>query len=241
MSRKFEFERGKQGSDFERRWLAKLSSCLDEAVGDEARKRVMEDSDGLPSGSNQQEIIDWTRKAVGRLEALTGEVKAGEVLTRCACQYPRQRLDMIREKYAQTHDLNLVHCMLQEQFLSTTKDFLKLTDDHLKDIVRRGWGVAGVRKGNMIMATKMPFEFHEFWEALTPVEKRYRYCHCHRVRESIREGSEPIPVTYCYCGAGFYKGIWEYILQRPVRVEVLESVLNGDDVCRIAVHLPEDA
>jgi predicted hydrocarbon binding protein len=55
------------------------------------------------------------------------------------------------------------------------------------------------------------------------------------------EGGEPIPVTYCYCGAGFYKGIWEYILQRPVRVEVRESVLKGDDVCRIIVHLPEDA
>jgi hypothetical protein len=241
MSKKFEFERGKQNSDFERRWLAKLSGCLDEAVGEEARRRVMEGSDGRSSGSTKQEVIDWTRGAVSRLEALAGEEKAGEVLTGCACQYPKQRLDSIREKCAETHDLGLVHGMLQEQFLSTTKDFLKLTDDQLKDVVRRGWGVAGVRKGNMIVATKMPYEFHEYWKASTPEERRYRYCHCHRVRESIMEGGEPIPVTYCYCGAGFYKGIWEYILQRPVRVEVLESVLKGDDVCRIIVHLPEDA
>jgi len=50
--------------------------------------------------------------------------------------------------------------------------------------------------------------------------------------------SETIPPIYCYCGAGFYKGIWEEILQQPVKVEVLKSVLAGDEVCTIAVHLP---
>jgi hypothetical protein len=241
MSKKLEFERGEQDSDFERRWLAKLSGCLDETVGEEARKRVMEGSDGFSSSSTKKEVIDWTRRAVSRLMALAGEEKAREILTGCACQYPKQRLDPIRKTYVETHDLDRVHGMLQELFTSTTKDFLKLTDDQLKDIVMRGWGVAGVRKGHTIIATKMPYEFHEYWDASTPEERRYRYCHCHRVRESIREGGEPMPITYCYCGAGFYKGIWEYLLQRSVKVEVLESVLKGDDVCRIAVHLPKDA
>jgi len=50
-----------------------------------------------------------------------------------------------------------------------------------------------------------------------------------------------ISTTYCYCGAGFYKGIWEEILQRPVEVEVLESVLSGGEVCKIVIHLPDDA
>jgi predicted hydrocarbon binding protein len=53
-------------------------------------------------------------------------------------------------------------------------------------------------------------------------------------------GLEPaLPEDYCYCGAGFYKGIWEEILGEPVEVEVLESVLQGGDVCRIAIHLPD--
>jgi predicted hydrocarbon binding protein len=45
-------------------------------------------------------------------------------------------------------------------------------------------------------------------------------------------------VTYCYCGAGYYQAIWQEILQRPVEVEVRQSVLQGDDVCTIAIHLP---
>ena len=52
------------------------------------------------------------------------------------------------------------------------------------------------------------------------------------------KGAETIPVIYCYCGAGFYTGIWEEILQKPVKVEVLESVLKGDDVCTFAIYLP---
>ena len=39
--------------------------------------------------------------------------------------------------------------------------------------------------------------------------------------------------------AWLYKGIWEEILQQPVQVQVLESVLQGDQVCKIAVHLLE--
>jgi predicted hydrocarbon binding protein len=53
-------------------------------------------------------------------------------------------------------------------------------------------------------------------------------------------GEDPrLPQTYCYCGAGFYQGIWEKVLDEPVQVEVLESVMTGGDVCQIAVELPQ--
>ncbi len=231
------FERAARSPDFHARWLSKLSRSLCEAAGEGVRDRVMEGSQESPIGSD---LIEWIRGAIGRLEALVGEERAGEVMTGCACQYPMERLGHLRERYAETGDLGLVHGMLQEQFLATTRDFLGLSEEQLEDIQWRGWGVAGVRKGNTIIATKMPFEYHDYFRAATPEERRYRFCHCQGVREAIRRG-ETLPATYCYCGAGFYRGIWEYILQRPVRVEVLESVLRGDDTCRIAIHLPPDA
>ena len=57
-----------------------------------------------------------------------------------------------------------------------------------------------------------------------------------RLKEIV--GDTKLSPTYCYCGAGFYKGLWEGILQKPVMVEILESVMKGDDVCKIAIHLP---
>jgi hypothetical protein len=241
MGDKYDFERAERSSDFERRWLAKLYKGLREKAGEEVAEAVIEGAEGLSSESERGEVIEWTCDAMDRLDNLLEEKTRNEVLAGCACQYPKDRLEEIREVYAETGDLDLVHGVLQEQFLETTKGFLGLDDGQMEDIQRRGWGVAGVREGDRIIATKMPFRFHEFFEAETPTERRYQFCHCLRVRKMIREGDERLSATYCYCGAGFYKGIWEYILGKPVRVEVLDSVLQGDNLCRIVVHLPTDA
>jgi predicted hydrocarbon binding protein len=106
--------------------------------------------------------------------------------------------------------------------------------------VSRGWGLAGVRAGDNIVATKIPKSgfLVEYMNETDPERKRQYYCHCPRIRDLLKSGDSLSP-TYCYCGAGYYKGIWEEILQQPVEVEVLESVLQGDEVCRIAVHLPQ--
>ena len=100
--------------------------------------------------------------------------------------------------------------------------------------------MAGVRKGKQIISTKIPKSSYivEYFEAEDPLEKRKLYCHCPRVRDGVGEDPQ-LPLAYCYCGAGFYKGIWEIILGVPVRVEVLESVMMGGDVCKIAIQLPE--
>jgi hypothetical protein len=237
MTDKHESERD---TSFDLRWRGKLARALDGAVGEETRRRVMKGAEKLTAGLSGDELIGWTRGAMGRLEKQVGEDDWKHIMTQCACQYPKERLEHMRRKYAETRDLNLMHRMLQEQFLATTKDFLGLDDGQLEDIQRRGWGVAGVREGDTIVATKMPFEFHRYFEATTPKERRYRFCHCQGVREVIRRG-DIFPKIYCYCGAGFYRGIWEHILQRPVKVEVLDSVLCGGDFCRIAIHLPHDA
>jgi predicted hydrocarbon binding protein len=54
----------------------------------------------------------------------------------------------------------------------------------------------------------------------------------------MRSG-EQISPTFCYRGAGWYKQIWEGILEKPVeKVEMLQSVCQGDDVCEFAIRLP---
>ena len=130
--------------------------------------------------------------------------------------------------------------MPQSQFELFLKDSLGLGDELVKELVKRGWGTAGIKKGNTILATKIPKSGYllEYISETDPERKRQHYCHCPRVREILKT-SKTISPTYCYCGAGFYKGIWEEILQKPVEVEVLETVLQGDEVCRISITLPK--
>jgi predicted hydrocarbon binding protein len=225
--------------DFERAWLDKFSALLDAVTGTDARQEVMEGSAELSSHSSRAEIIAWTSGAMQRLETLVDERGRRQILTGCACQYPKSTLQPVRVAYQSTGDLDVAHRMLQEQFELLLRDTLQLDDKLVEEIVGRGWGSAGVRDGNTIMATKIPKSGNlvAYMEEADPEKKRQLYCHCPRVRE-VLQTSETISPAYCYCGAGFYKGIWEEILQRPVQVEVLKSVLAGDDVCTIVVHLP---
>jgi predicted hydrocarbon binding protein len=225
--------------DFERAWLIKFSTCLDEVAGEETRRQVMAGSDTLSAESSSEEVIAWTQGAMERLGALADEHTARQVMTGCACQYPKQGLQAARLTYEKTGDLALVHGMLQAQFEAFLRHSLELREEYVEQVVGRGWGLAGILDGNRILATKIPKSGYlaAYMEETDPEKRRQYYCHCPRVREILKT-QESLPVSYCYCGAGFYKGIWEEILQEPVEVEVLESVLDGAEVCSIAVYLP---
>ena len=228
--------------DFEQAWLAKLTSCLDEAVGEQTRRRVMAGSEALSDQSSSEDVHEWTRRAMARLASLMDEDTAHQVMTGCACQYPTQGLQAARRAYEATGEPAAAHRVLQSQFEAFLRDSLDLQDGQIEEVVSRGWGLAGILEGNKILATKIPKSGYlvQYLQESDPQKKRQYYCHCPRVRDMLKTGKS-LPATYCYCGAGFYKGIWEEILQAPVAVEVLKSVLVGDEVCTIAICLPTPA
>ena len=228
-----------KAQDFEKTWLSRFSARLERAAGEEILRGVMEGSEDLHDGVERNRVIEWSARAMESLDRLVGEEKRIEVMTGCACQYPKAELQEIRKKYEETKDIDLILEMLQHKFVSFLRNRLNLNGNIVEDIVQKGWGLAGRRDGSKIIATKIPKSGHilDYFSETDRVKKRAIYCHCPRIRDALKMGAE-ISSTYCYCGAGYYKGIWEEILQKPVRVQLLTSVLKGDDVCSIAVHLP---
>ena len=61
----------------------------------------------------------------------------------------------------------------------------------------------------------------------------YERCYC----GSVSKAKEPVPSTYCYCSCGWYKMLFETVLERPVEVELLSSIAQGAEVCRFAIHI----
>jgi hypothetical protein len=96
----------------------------------------------------------------------------------------------------------------------------------------------GVREGNTIVETKIPYNTKAFLEETDPDKKRYHYCHCPWAKESLRKNAYKVSPIFCQCSAGFHKRPYEIIFDQPIRAEVLKSVLNGDDSCQFAIHLP---
>jgi hypothetical protein len=224
--------------NFERNWQEKLSRAVESAAGAEIRDLVLQGGEGLTQETGSAEKIIWTCGALDLLAENTDEETGREILTSCACRYPVEDLQDVKEAYQSSGNLDLAVEMLQEKFIHFTREILELEEELIDKINSLGWGLAGRRDGNTIITTKIPKSgfLVDYFNQTDPEEKRRTYCHCPRVRDGV--GLEPaLPEVYCYCGAGFYQGIWEEILGEPVRVEVLESVMSGGDVCKIAIHL----
>ena len=227
-------------SDFEKAWREKLSHGLDGKVGKKTKQQILSGSEKLSDASEREAVIDWSIQAMSKLDELVDDEQIRhDILTACACQYPKEQLQLIKEEYAQTKNLKQAHQRLQLQFEAFLRKGLNLDEDLVEEVVARGWGLAGLLEGNTIIAVKIPKSenLKAYLTEADPEKRRQYYCHCHRVREILKTNRE-LSATYCYCGAGYYKGIWEEILQQPVEVEVLESLMKGDLVCKIAVHLP---
>lgn len=228
--------------DFDKNWLKKFSRCVDEVVGSEIKEEILMGSDEISQSSSREEVFDWTNKALIKLADLVDDQKQIDIMTGCACQVPKENLQEVRRLYEETRDINLVHSKLQEQFENFLNDTLKLEDKYTQEILKRNMGKAGKIKGKTIIATKIPKSAYirEWFNETDQSRKRAIFCHCPRIRAVLENPEKDLPKNYCYCGAGFYKAIWEEIIQKPVKVEILETVIHGGEVCKIAIHLPDD-
>jgi hypothetical protein len=56
----------------------------------------------------------------------------------------------------------------------------------------------------------------------------------------LKEEDQPVDPVFCNCSGGYYKNYWEAVLGQPVKVDLLESVIQGDHVCKFALHLPKE-
>jgi hypothetical protein len=51
---------------------------------------------------------------------------------------------------------------------------------------------------------------------------------------------ELISITFCHCGKGYWMAMFEHVFGKPVKVDILQTVITGADSCRFAIHIPED-
>lgn len=195
-------------------WTGLLAEGIEEVLGPEARDTVMEGADDLTPDTPREERLEWVKIAFGRLDDIADEEQKFWAVSKCADCYPTWRIQELQEIYLRNHDVDEVMDAMKED---------------------TEWYSTPYREGDLIYHTKVPFD-REAWEKATDRDERRRaYCHCALVQDRIDEVSP----TYCYCGTGWVRQVWEGILERQVRVEVLKSLPAGDDECQFLIHLPE--
>ena len=116
--------------------------------------------------------------------------------------------------------------------------------DKLLEIMRndRSWKGASyydqpIRKGDIIYVTKVPHDPQAHKKADPKEGKQLAYCHCPWIKAAIASNEKVSPL-FCYCAASWGKQLWEGILEREVKAELVKCLLKGDDCCVHAFHLP---
>ncbi len=65
------------------------------------------------------------------------------------------------------------------------------------------------------------------------IHAEYDRCYCGSVSRTKTKFSP----TYCQCSCGWLRRLFETILDKPVRVDLLGSIIQGDSRCRFRIHL----
>jgi predicted hydrocarbon binding protein len=65
------------------------------------------------------------------------------------------------------------------------------------------------------------------------VHATYDRCYC----GSVNKSKQPFSPTYCACSCGWYQKLFEELLNTPTKVELLSSIIQGDDSCQFLIHI----
>lgn len=227
--------------DFEKYWQNKLSNSLESNVSTKMKDQIMKGSEKIDDNSCRRDTINWTKGVLERMEKMLPWEIEKRIMLDCACQYPKENLQDLKKLFAKNKNVNEIIDQLQLRFRDFLHSEIGLSEREIEKIIDKGWGLSGVREGDYIIATKIPKSgfLRVYLNEENKQKRREYYCHCPRIRDLMKDDNQ-IPEIYCYCGAGFYKGIWEEIFQMPVEVELRQSLLKGDEQCQVAIEIPED-
>lgn len=215
---------------FERIWQERLKENF-RARGNKKVKEMLHDVNLCEPGFSSGLLKDLKKEV--------GDKQVSEAMMAVSCEYPQTELEDIKAEYNKTKNLKTAHELLQAKFDYFLRDVMLLDQKLIEEIQKRKWGLAGELKGSTITVSKIPKSsfIYEYFAEKDPEKRRNLYCHCPRIREFI--GKEDIDPVYCYCGAGFYKKIWEYITGKKASVKMTKSVLKGDDHCQFVININE--
>jgi hypothetical protein len=230
--------------------LEGLYEKLGQAVGEQKRDEVFADIEIPPLGTPNRDKPKLTQAVMERLEQLVDPETCRQVLSGGLRYLEDDWYVDERTKYAES---GTIDAYLERRGQDLVAELEKLRDesglyftqpvtDEVIAFVQSHPEIGrGVREGNVLYEAKIPYMTVEYLAETDERLKRYYYCHCPWVRESLREGDVSVSPTFCLCSAGFHKKSWEVIFGQPLQAEIVETVLQGDPWCKIAIHLPEEA
>ena len=228
--------------------LPSISARLESLVDEETMRGVFDGVEMPPLGSPPEDVPYVTQRLMERLqEELPPEVYR-RVLAGNHHRIPLEAFDGLRKLYEESGSIDEFLKGRHEKAVATLEGHLadgkvwyeqEITPRVVEFVRGNQEMLGGVRRGDRIYFTKIPYDPDAYLGEDDPLMKRYHACHCPLARSSIITGDPEVSPEWCYCSGGYGKLPFETIFGEELEVELLESVLAGDPRCRFSVTIPE--
>jgi hypothetical protein len=232
------------GAEAQPNLYKKVGEMFGETVRDEVFAGIGVSQLGVPPPEKPFDMFPVLDRLIGKVGYETVE----HLLSTCLRDLPDEYFLDEREKFIKSPDiddyLKNKHQAFVQQLQKCQQDGVlffsqEITDEVVKFVEEHPEFEYGVREGNLLYITKIPYNTKQYLAETDPVLKRFYACHCPWARQAIKNGSIRLNAVFCNCSGGFSKKPWEVVFGQTLQVDLLESALKGDYRCRFAVHLPD--
>jgi hypothetical protein len=228
--------------------LEKLSNTIKQTAGEAKHKALFKGIELPPLGTTPKDKQNITKKFVDNLETELGISKCREVLLSGPHAEPKEQFMPEQKKFLESTSIDDYLRKKHQEYIGELENHMKektlyytqeITKEVLDYVKETPTCQVGVRDGEIIYVTKIPYMAKKYLREKDPKKKRYYACHCGWVREAIKSDTKVSP-NFCYCSAAFEKRLWDVIFGQDVKADVLKTVLGGDQICKFAIHIPEE-
>jgi len=224
----------------------RIAEQFDEKIRDE----IFEDMKILPLGVDPDKKPEFTKEIMKRLEDKLGVENTIKLLAPCLHGRPLEPIKKDREDFLRLGNIDEFLKLKRKELIERlenhqkkgTLEYAQYIDKDVVEFVKNTPTISpGIREGNKIITTKIPYQVKRHLATEDEQLKKYYSCYCSWVRGALKEGDTmKISSNFCYCSAGFIMQYWEIIFDQPVKVEPVETALTGALMCTFEVDIPEE-
>jgi hypothetical protein len=227
-----------------------LYQRVGERYGEAFRDEVFAGIGVAPYGTPTPDKPAYLQPVIQRMEARLGSAACREFLAPSLRDLPDEYYASEPEKYRQAGNIDAYLRQRKEAFMAELEAcqregrlfFSQEITAEVLAFVRNDPEMGGSkREGDIIYEVKIPYQTKQYLAETDPILKRFYACHCPWARTALLDGNVQVAETFCQCSAGFHKKAFEAVFGQTLQVDVLETVVKGDERCRFAIHLPEAA
>ena len=203
-------------------WNSLIVDNMIRELGTKQQGEIMKGLQAIEIETPLEEKYKWLVGVLKKLEDVTTESQRYDIISGCAHFFLEEMILELKQVYEDVRKIS-----------SNVIEAIDKTLEYMK--THKGWGAVPIRKGNVLYTTKNPANPKAFKEAKTHSERIKAYCFCPIIRNFL---DQDVPITFCNCGAGWPKQLWEGVLGQPLKNELVKSLTKGDEECQFAIHLP---